>query len=200
MDFFDWYSLGALLVFLCAFIGRTAVLGARGVRVFVIGAGKKGFSLIREAAAVVLLLIFWALIAFQSLRVPWMPPALSRAFFGALRGVRISGAALMAAGLGMFIAALAAFGASWRIGIDTRKPGALMTGGVFSITRNPVFLGMDLMFLGTFLVHPTWPFLAVGAVFIIGVHLHILEEERFLSRLYGDAYRDYRARVPRYIA
>jgi protein-S-isoprenylcysteine O-methyltransferase Ste14 len=198
MDFFDWFSLISLAAFMSAFLGRTIILGSRGVRVFVIGSGKKGIDLLREVGAVIVLLLFWILIVMQALHAPWAKAGLARILFMALPA-RISGAALVCGGIALFVAALASFGASWRIGIDTRKPGALMTGGAFGISRNPVFFGMDLIFAGTFLIYPTWMFLALALIFIVGVHFHILEEERFLTDKYGDAYEKYRARVPRYI-
>jgi protein-S-isoprenylcysteine O-methyltransferase Ste14 len=198
MNFFDWFSLAALAAFLAAFIGRTILLGTRGVRVFVIGAGKSGIRSAIEVGAVVILLLFFTLIVARSLYAPWIPEAISRVFFASLPA-RILGAALVTTGITLFLAALASFGPSWRIGIDKRKPGALVTGGAFGISRNPVFFGMDLYFIGTFLIHPTWAFLAFGAIFAVGVHFHILEEERFLTEKYGDAYREYRGRVSRYL-
>jgi protein-S-isoprenylcysteine O-methyltransferase Ste14 len=198
MDFFDWFSLVSQGAFLCAFLGRTIILSAQKVRVFVIGSGKKGIDLLREVGAVIVLLLFWVLIVAQALHAPWAQAGIARTIFLALPA-RISGAALVACGIALFVAALASFGASWRIGIDTRKPGALVTGGAFGVSRNPVFFGMDLIFAGTFLIYPTWMLLALAAVFIVGVHFHILEEERFLTEKYGDAYKNYRARAPRYI-
>jgi protein-S-isoprenylcysteine O-methyltransferase Ste14 len=198
MDFFDWFSLIALAAFLAAFMGRTVLLGARGVRVFVIGAGKRGIRAAVEIAAVILLLLFWTLIPVQALHAPWAPAALVRTLFSALPA-RISGAAMVVAGIGLFLAALASFGPSWRIGIDKRRPGTLVTGGAFGMCRNPIFFGMDLIFAGTFLIYSTWIFLALAAIFTTGVHFHILEEERFLMEKYGAAYREYRARVPRYL-
>ncbi len=198
MNFFDWFSLMALAVFLAAFIGRTVALSARGTRVFVIGAGKHEIRAAVEAGAIVILLLLCAVIVTHSLHARWIPEVLTRTFFSALPA-RISGAVLIAFGIGLFLAALASFGASWRIGIDKSAPGALMTGGAFGISRNPAFFGMDLIFAGTFLIYPTWIFLALAAIFVIGAHFHILEEERFLREKNGSAYAEYRARVPRYL-
>jgi protein-S-isoprenylcysteine O-methyltransferase Ste14 len=198
MDFFDWYSLAALAAFLAAFVGRTIVLGATGVRVFVIGTGKRGARRLIEVAAVVVLLLFWALIVGHAARVDWLI-AVDSAVFASGVPARVVGVVLLTAGLGFFIAALVSFGSSWRIGIDKNRPGSLVTGGVFGTSRNPVFFGMDLYFIGTFLLHPTWAFLALGSVFIVGVHFHIREEERFLLEKYGDAYVTYKSRVARYL-
>ena len=61
---------------------------------------------------------------------------------------------MIAAGLGLFILSLISFGDSWRIGIDTRSAGDLVMTGVFSLTRNPIFLFLDVYFLGTWLIYP----------------------------------------------
>jgi protein-S-isoprenylcysteine O-methyltransferase Ste14 len=198
MDFYDWFALAALALFLAAFVGRTLALGARGVRVFVIGAGKRGVRRAVEAAAMVILVLFWALTIGHALRWERLA-AVDLPAFTTGAPAHAAGAALVAAGLGFFLGALASFGGSWRIGIDKRKPGSLVTGGVFAVTRNPVFLGMDLSFIGTLLLYPTWAFLALAAVFVVGVHFHIREEERFLLEAYGNAYVSYKSRVARYL-
>ena len=61
--------------------------------------------------------------------------------------VKIVGLALVSLGLITFILAFLSFGNSWRIGIDRQKPGTLVTKGIFSITRNPIYLAFDLVVL-----------------------------------------------------
>ncbi|MBN2077573.1 MAG: isoprenylcysteine carboxylmethyltransferase family protein [Spirochaetes bacterium] len=101
-------------------------------------------------------------------------------------------------GLILFTAALFNFGSSWRVGIDKAHAGELVTRGVFSITRNPIFLFIDLYFLGTFLVYGNIFFLVSSIIAIASSHIQILEEEKFLGAHYGSRYLDYKARVPRY--
>ena len=93
---------------------------------------------------------------------------------------------------------LRAFGDSWRLGIDRDAPGVLVTDGIFAWTRNPIYVGLDLLALGTSLVQGRLIVLALALVIAVMLHDQILREESFLARTYGDAYREYCARVRRY--
>lgn len=72
--------------------------------------------------------------------------------------------------------------------------------GAFRVTRNPLYLGLDLVFVGLFAwLDNAWGlvvFAGVAAVMHYGV---ILREERYLEGRFGQAYRDYRNRVRRYL-
>jgi protein-S-isoprenylcysteine O-methyltransferase Ste14 len=109
------------------------------------------------------------------------------------------GACLVLAGFVLFIWALASFGASWRVGIDKQSPGALVTTGVFALSRNPIFVFVDLYFIGTFLLNGAVIFLMAAVLVVVGLHVQILQEEHFLRAQYGQAYREYCARAPRYL-
>ena len=113
---------------------------------------------------------------------------------------RALGAVLIGGGLFLFALALIAFGKSWRIGIDRRTPSALVTGGIFRFSRNPIFLFLDLYVVGTFFINGTAVFLIAAILSALFLHFQILREERFLLEHYGDAYRKYYARTPRYFA
>lgn len=96
-------------------------------------------------------------------------------------------------------AAIVTMGRAWRIGIDDKSPGALVTHGVFRLSRNPIFLGMDAAAVSGFLGHPSIFFLVCAVCLIVGIHIQITGEERHLGRTYGDAYTRYRERTPRYL-
>ncbi len=197
MSFFDWFSLCTVTLFVIVFTARTLALGRQGVRVFMIGIGKAGFRAAVEIGAMVLLAAYLLSVVLQALNPWWAPGFWVRTMYHAA-APRMAGVALMIFGYGLFFWGLASFGGSWRIGIDKDSPGTLITEGAFALLRNPVFTFMDMLLAGTVLVYPTWPFLVMAVVFIVGVHFHIREEENFLSGHYGAAYRDYCARVRRY--
>jgi protein-S-isoprenylcysteine O-methyltransferase Ste14 len=105
---------------------------------------------------------------------------------------------LVAAGLFLTVLAQAQMGASWRIGIDTART-ELVTGGLFSVVRNPIFTGMLAMVSGIVLVTPSaWTVMALGH-YVLLVSLQVRLEEEHLLRLHGDAYRAYAARVGRFL-
>ena len=113
--------------------------------------------------------------------------------------IKILGEAIAVSGLVIFILAFFSFGDSWRIGIDRKTAGQLVTGGIFSISRNPIYVAFDLIFIAVFLINGTWFFLIFALVAMLAVHSQTLREEKFLAHRYGDAYKQYRNKVPRYL-
>jgi len=112
---------------------------------------------------------------------------------------RYVGCVLIASSLALFAMALFSFGDSWRVGIDRETPGGLVTGGVFALTRNPIFLFMDAFALGNFLVSGRALFAVYTVLAVVLIHLQIRREEAFLENRYGDEYRTYRDCTPRYL-
>ena len=77
---------------------------------------------------------------------------------------------------------------------------ALVSGGVYKVTRNPMYVGMLFMLLAwtAFLWSP-WPLLGVvGFAAFIG-RFQIQPEERVLSGLFGAEFAEYKARVRRWL-
>jgi protein-S-isoprenylcysteine O-methyltransferase Ste14 len=106
---------------------------------------------------------------------------------------------LISGGLVVFILAFFNFGDSWRVGVDYETPGALVTRGIFSLTRNPIYVFIDSWFIGAFLINGTLIFLVFAALAIAAQHWQILREEEFLTQRYGEAYARYRTKTPRYL-
>ena len=76
----------------------------------------------------------------------------------------------------------------------------LVTDGVYSITRNPMYVGMLLLLLGVNFLHgAASSFVMVLAFFILIDRWQIAVEEENLLNLFGEAYRDYAKRVPRWL-
>lgn len=201
MDLFDTFQIVALIVFLSVFLGRTLVLRfTRNISPFVLGSGKRGFNRAIELAFFVGLAIWITEVALYAFRSDF------RVFRSPLDATLITsvpaklvGVLLLSASLAIFIWALASFGDSWRVGIDQRKPGELVTKGAFAFSRNPIFMFLDLYFVGTFLVNGTVIFLLFAIIAAAGVHYQIRNEEIFLTSHYGQAYLDYCARTGRYL-
>lgn len=88
---------------------------------------------------------------------------------------------------------------SWRIGIDERTASPLVQYGLFSVSRNPIFLGMIIMLVGMLLTLPTAATAVVTALGFVLIHIQVRLEESFLINKYGETYRDYQKRVRRWI-
>jgi protein-S-isoprenylcysteine O-methyltransferase Ste14 len=97
------------------------------------------------------------------------------------------------------VAGLASFGSSFRVGIDTQHPNALITSGIFAFTRNPIYVAFGSVLLGEFLIQPRWLLLLYLAAGIALFHRQVLREEAYLQEHYGAEFTAYRARVRRYL-
>jgi protein-S-isoprenylcysteine O-methyltransferase Ste14 len=88
---------------------------------------------------------------------------------------------------------------SWRIGIDETNKTDLVTKGIFSISRNPIFLGMIISVFGIFLILPnTLSFFTAAATYFI-IQIQIRLEEAFLEGQHGEKYSDYKKGTRRLI-
>jgi protein-S-isoprenylcysteine O-methyltransferase Ste14 len=71
--------------------------------------------------------------------------------------------------------------------------------GVYAISRHPGYFGSFLGFVGIGIACASWVFLLCALVWIVSWHFGVVEEERILLEKYGDAYREYMERTPRWI-
>lgn len=95
--------------------------------------------------------------------------------------------------------ARAQMGASWRIGIDSANRTELVRRGLFSISRNPIFLATRLALLGFFLVAPNAATLALLAAAEVVIQVQVRLEEKHLLGLHDSAYEQYFSKVPRWL-
>ena len=112
----------------------------------------------------------------------------------------VAGAVLAAGGFVMIATGTRRFAAAGTNVPPTLPTTALVVDGIYRRTRNPLYLGLSLIYLGLGV--------AAGSLWAIGLLVPLLwvisvgvvkREERYLERKFGDAYRDYRARVRRWI-
>jgi protein-S-isoprenylcysteine O-methyltransferase Ste14 len=77
---------------------------------------------------------------------------------------------------------------------------ALVTTGPYAITRNPIYVGFVLAYFGlAIMLTSLWVLLLLIPVLIILQRGVVVREEAYLERQFGDAYRKYKARVPRWL-
>lgn len=113
---------------------------------------------------------------------------------------RIAGVLIGICGVAVFILAVVTMRDSWRAGVSETEHTELVTGGVYQLSRNPAFLGFDLVYIGILLMFFNWVLLAVSVFAGLMFHLQIVNvEEDFLVRTFGEAYLDYRKKVKRYL-
>jgi protein-S-isoprenylcysteine O-methyltransferase Ste14 len=111
----------------------------------------------------------------------------------------VVGAIAFVIGIGMVIGANRLF---QRIGTNARpsKPTlALATSGMFTWTRNPMYVGGSLALLGIAIGFALdWVILLLVVSLPLVHYGIILREERYLERKFGDEYRRYKTKIPRY--
>jgi len=115
---------------------------------------------------------------------------------GAVRNI---GIILLVISLGWVLAAQAQMGGSWRIGIDTENTTALVTHGIFRLSRNPIFLGMRFNLMGLFLILPNAVTLLLWILGDVIIQLQVLMEEEFLQKQHGGSYELYCQQVRRWL-
>lgn len=112
--------------------------------------------------------------------------------------LRLTGLGLAALGTAIFITAMLTMQDNWRAGIAQKDGTSLVTKGIYKVSRNPAFLGFDLIYIGICITFFNVVLLLISLLGILMMHLQILEEEKFLPTVFGAEYEAYRTRVGRY--
>jgi protein-S-isoprenylcysteine O-methyltransferase Ste14 len=114
--------------------------------------------------------------------------------------LRLAGVALIALGLLLSIAVVRAFG---RVGTPVppyRPTTHFVTTGPYRYTRNPDYIGQTLTYVGIAIVaNSWWPLFLLPLVLLVVQRGVVRREERYLEVKFGQEYRDYMARVPRWL-
>ncbi len=139
---------------------------------------------------------FWFLLAvLAQFALTWNAPAA-----GAVGPLLTAGYGLVLGGIVLVLAAWLEFRRNETPICPFRQPSHLLTGGVFRLSRNPVYLGEVVMLLGLALLHGAW-IAVLPVVFLVPV-LHLIfvrPEERILRQTFGEAFETYRRRVRAWI-
>jgi protein-S-isoprenylcysteine O-methyltransferase Ste14 len=184
--------LGALTIVLLVgmVLSRVFMLRRQGVRAMRFGETHRSDFLIPPFALFYFYVIFAAAFGWPSVTRQEFFPSAAVAWIGVL---------LCAAALLLVLWSLVSFRRSFRIGIDTDRPGRLITNGAFAVSRNPIYVALITMMAGQLLIFPNVILLiyVVAAAWLI--HRQILREEEYLRGHYGQAYTDYCNKVRRYL-
>ena len=108
------------------------------------------------------------------------------------------GTAWFYAGIPIYLVGLISYAMVW-VGFATTPPDKLVTKGIYRYLRNPMQLSQVVIFLGVGIATASWVFLLSSAVYMIAPLLWVDAEERHCLKHYGDAYREYMNRTPRWI-
>lgn len=83
--------------------------------------------------------------------------------------------------------------------VKPEKASSVVTRGIYSYTRNPMYVGLTAVLLGWAIrLSVPWVFLGPVAFVLYMTRFQIIPEERVMSSKFGRAYDDYRLRVRRW--
>ena len=112
----------------------------------------------------------------------------------------IIGIVLVVVGLGLTFWGLATFHAARTAIMPNRGASRLVFSGPYRFTRNPMYTGITIAYVGgAAVVDSAWPLLLLPIVLALLIRLVIRREERYLSEAFGDAYTAYKTRVKRWL-
>jgi protein-S-isoprenylcysteine O-methyltransferase Ste14 len=144
-----------------------------------------------------------ALLAFHSLAFALMYYGIGRYVLPAqvpewFAGQRLLGALTIGAGAGLVCWALLYF-KSWRFRAELDAGHQLATGGPFRLLRHPIYMGLNLLALGSALWVPAPVMWAALVLMALGGDLRGRAEERLLGQAFGREYGEYLERTRRFI-
>jgi len=110
------------------------------------------------------------------------------------------GALISLTGVAATMWAQLAMGESWRVGIDPEERTALVTTGPYTRVRNPIYTAMFAFTIGLAMVIPNLIAIVGAAAIILVINIVVrVEEEPYLIKVHGDAYREWSQRTGRFL-
>ena len=183
-------TLSLMVLFYGCYFAKMMSQRERGIATDQLGKGKQGFvKFIEIALKITTYLILPIQIISIFLYAGMMPTVL-----------RSVGIVVNAIGVLVFILSVVQMKDNWRAGVQREDKTELVTTGIYSVIRNPAFLGFNLMYIGILLSFFNWYLFLVTCVAFTLFHLQIVNvEEEFLTEAFGEEYLQYKKTVSRYI-
>ena len=188
---FQILAIIILLVFYGCYFTKMYSQKKKGIRTDQIGRGKgkKGLVLMIELALKVVTYLVPVVEVISIINNTSSMPL----------GVRCLGVLLGVLGDTVFIISVLTMRDNWRAGVAEDAKTELVTEGIYQYSRNPAFLGFDLVYIGILLMFFNTGLFEITLLVILLLHLQIVNvEEDFLIATFGQEYVDYRKKVRRY--
>ena len=113
--------------------------------------------------------------------------------------VRLSGVIIGLFGDIVFLLAVVTMKDSWRAGIPVENTLPLVTDGIYRFSRNPAFVGFDLLYIGLMCMYCNVVMVVCTVCAVVALHMQILQEENFLKCTFGEPYLSYQKITSRYL-
>ena len=117
-----------------------------------------------------------------------------------LQITKITGILFLVISLFFLITSLIKFFQSKNTLILIKPASSLQTNGIYSISRNPMYAGLAIVYLGiTCLIGNWWNIILFPLLLLVIQEYVIKKEEKYLERAFGEKYLDYKSRVRRWL-
>ena len=190
MDKFQSGSIVIMLVFYGIYFGKMLGQKKKGIRTNQIAKGDKAEELLYIEFIMKIATI--GVPVYELVSILW-------GINKASENMRIAGLIIATVGVMIFGLSVYTMRDSWRAGIPESDRTKMVSEGIYSISRNPAFCGFDLTYIGILLMFFNIPLLVFTCFAIFTLHLQILQEEKYLEKVFGIEYREYRRKVFRYL-
>lgn len=190
MDSYQTAGLILLVIYYAAYFIKMSGQRKKGIQTTQFGVGKKARRTVITEKTLQLVSILTVLAEVVSI--------IRNTGNSVSTALRLTGVVIAGLGTIIFITAMLTMQDSWRAGIAEKDSTSLVTKGIYQISRNPAFLGFDLIYIGLCMAFFNVVLLMISLWGIVMMHLQILEEEKFLSTAFGAEYEAYRTHVGRY--
>lgn len=187
---FKIITLGLMAAFYISYFAKMISQRKQGISTDQLGKGKTGLVKFIE---VTLKISTYVLPIIQFISILW--------YIGTAHiALRIFGCVITTVGVLTFILSVAQMKDNWRAGVQREDKTNLVTTGIYSISRNPAFLGFDLMYIGILFTFFNWYLCFATSFVLVFFHLQIVNvEEEFLIEAFGEEYVQYKKKVCRYL-
>lgn len=199
MNFYQIFlPIATLLYLLLVFVLRSVVLWKQtGVNPFVFGNTDQAHDYIGQVYKV-MVLGTWVSIGLYSF-FPKYYYYLMPIDYLEIEGLKLSGLIILLVSFIWTSVAQYQMSKSWRIGIDYNEKTELISHGLFRYSRNPIFLGVLISYLGTFLIIPNILSFSTMVVTYVTIQTQVRLEEEYLEGVQGEDYVEYKSNVRRWL-
>lgn len=183
-------TLALLALFYFCYFAKMISQRKQGIKTDQLGKGKEGFVKFIE---VTLKISTYLLPVIQIICIVFYSGTVHIA-------LRLTGVIITTLGVLAFVVSVAQMKDNWRAGVQKEEKTNLVTTGIYSISRNPAFLGFDLMYIGILFSFFNWYLCLATSFAVVLFHLQIVNvEEDFLTEAFGKEYIEYKKKVCRYL-